>query len=87
MEYKIIHDAARNRFEIEQDDLVAYVEYRVEKGGIFDILHTVVPKPLEGRGIAAALVSRAYEHAFHQGLHLKATCSYAEAWLRRHPDF
>ncbi|MFR3100756.1 MAG: GNAT family N-acetyltransferase, partial [Parabacteroides distasonis] len=56
-------------------------------GDALDIIHTIVPKNLEGRGIAATLVETAYKYAKEQGLRPLATCSYAVVWLKRHPEF
>ena len=45
-----------------------------------------MPRPLEGQGIAAALVAAAYNYALENGLKPKATCSFAVRWLQRHPE-
>ena len=45
-----------------------------------------MPQPIEGRGIAAALVKAAYAYALANGMKPKATCSYAVKWLERHPE-
>ena len=45
-----------------------------------------VPRPIEGRGIAATLVKAAYDYALANGMKPKATCSYAVRWLERHPE-
>lgn len=84
MEYIINHLPERHLFTTEIEGYTAYVEYRLQDESL-DILHTIVPPPLEGRGIAAALVKKAYEYASEQGLKPKATCSYAVKWLERHP--
>jgi uncharacterized protein len=86
MDYEIVHLPKRNRFEVEQDELKAYVEYKFVDGAL-DILHTIVPKSLEGKGIAGALVKTAYDYARTQGLKAKATCSYAVVWLQRHTEY
>lgn len=85
MEYIVNHNPERCLFTIEVDNYIAYVEYRIHNGSL-DILHTIVPPPIEGRGIASALVKQAYEYAAEQGLEAKATCSYAVKWLERHPE-
>ena len=48
---------------------------------LLDILHTFVPKPLEGQGIASELVKFVYDYALEQGFGVSATCSYAAKWL------
>lgn len=62
MEYNIIHLPAKYRFETEVDGYTAYVQYRLSNDTL-NIIHTIVPKPIEGRGIAAALVKHAYTYA------------------------
>lgn len=85
MEYVITHQPEQKLFKTEVEGRVSFVEYRVI-GDHLDIIHTIVPKLLEGRGIAAALVKAAYDFGLRNGLKPKATCSYAVKWLERHPD-
>lgn len=85
MEYTIQHNVEQHLFETEIEGHIAYVEYRLVNNSL-DIIHTIVPQPLEGRGIAAALVKATYEYAQQNGLKPKATCSYAVRWLERHPE-
>lgn len=85
MEYKIEHQPEQKLFKTEVEGRIAFVQYRLLNGGL-DIIHTIVPRPLEGQGIAAALVKAAYDYAVANGLKPKATCSYAVAWLQRHPE-
>jgi Predicted acetyltransferase len=58
----ITHLQDKKRFEITEDGYTAYVAYELFEGGI-DITHTLVPKPLEGRGLASALVKHVLEYA------------------------
>jgi predicted GNAT family acetyltransferase len=51
------------------------------------ITHTIVPPEIGGRGIAGALVQAAVEHARAQGLKVAPHCSYADAWMRKHPQY
>lgn len=85
MEYEIEHQLEQKLFKTEVEGRTAFVQYRLLNGGL-DIIHTIVPRPLEGQGIAAALVKAAYDYAVANGLKPKATCSYAVAWLQRHPE-
>lgn len=85
-EYNVIHKPESNRFEIHEEGKVAYVEYYIHDG-FLDILHTIVPMSLENRGIGSALVKAAYDWALVEGLNPMGTCSFAAAWLQRHPDY
>jgi predicted GNAT family acetyltransferase len=86
MNFKIRHDSENSRFETRRDGCTAEVEYRL-KDGELDIIHTYVPKSIEGQGIAAALVKAAYDYALANDLKPCATCAYAVVWLKRHPSY
>ena len=83
---EIRHDAARRRFETTVDGHVGYVEYERD-GDALVVTHTIVPSEIGGRGIAAALVRTALDHARAEGLKVVPACSYADVWMRRHPDY
>ena len=83
MKSPIIHIREKKRFEMEVGGHLAYVEY-VERDGCLDIIHTCVPKPIGGRGIASELVDAAYRYADSSGLGRRGTCPYAAVWLERH---
>ncbi len=85
MEYPITHQPENKLFKTTIEGRTAFVQYRLINDSL-DIIHTIVPKPLEGQGIAAALVKTAYEYALDNNLQPKATCSYAVKWLERHPE-
>jgi len=82
----VIHNAQASRFEATIDGLLARCDYRLNEGVIL-IHHTEVPPALEGRGIAAALVRSALEHAAKEGLKVRPRCSYVRAYLGRHPEY
>ncbi len=82
MEPHITHHPETARFETIVDGHTAYVEYQLENN-VLDILHTIVPPAIEGRGLASRLVGAAYDYAEANGLTFKATCSYAILWLQR----
>jgi predicted GNAT family acetyltransferase len=49
--------------------------------------HTLVPRELEGRGIAAALVEALIADARAQGFRIVPQCSYVAAKFARNPDW
>ncbi|MDR2921168.1 MAG: N-acetyltransferase [Tannerella sp.] len=86
MDYKIVHLEDEQRFETEVDGYTGYVVYRIYDNCL-DIIHTIVPQPIEGRGIAAALVKETYTYALEHNLRPQAACSYAAVWLKRNPEY
>ena len=83
---KIRHDADAGRFSVVVDGVVAELEYRRDDGTI-TILHTGVPSPIGGRGIAGDLVRAALDHARAAGWKVEAQCSYSSAWIAKHPEY
>ena len=82
----ITHLQDKKRFEITEDGYTAYVAYELFEGGI-DITHTLVPKPLEGRGLASALVKHVLEYAGVQALKVRPTCPFVKVYVERHPQY
>ena len=70
MEYNIVDNKERSRFEVLLNGEYAFVDYRWRKGDLA-IMHTEVPKEYEGKGIAAAMVKHVLEYAKKEGLKIK----------------
>jgi len=81
----IHHDPIGQRFLATVDSLHCEASYRLADG-VMHLVHTAVPRALEGRGIAAALVSSALAEARAQGWRVRPVCSYVRAYMRRHPE-
>lgn len=82
----ITHDRAARRLETQVDGVSCELDYRLD-GGVMTITHTGVPSAVAGRGIAAALVKSALEAAREAGWKVIPACSYAAAWMERHPEY
>ena len=83
---EIQHDETGKRFLAVVDGHEAHAAYTLDNGRL-DIRHTLVPEAIGGRGVASALVKAAYDYALAHGLKPVATCAYAVAWLKRHPEY
>jgi predicted GNAT family acetyltransferase len=81
----IEHDVAGHKFTTEVDGHVGELEYTVS-GGVMSIMHTRVPPAIGGRGIAAELMKAALEAAASNQWRVRPVCSYAVAYMKRHPD-
>ncbi len=82
----IRHLADRGRFEAVVEGHTCEVDYHLQ-GAVMAITHTGVPRPLEGRGLAAALVQHALQWARSEGLKVRPVCSYVQVYMRRHPEW
>jgi predicted GNAT family acetyltransferase len=85
MEMQVVHNGAAARFETVVEGQLARANYRLEEG-VMRMVHTEVPRDLQGRGIAAALVKAALDHARTHGLKVAPVCSYVRTYMRRHPQ-
>lgn len=79
------HLPQNHRFEVHVDGAAGELVYRTH-GGVMTIVHTEVAAALGGRGIAGALVEAALDHARAEGLKVDPACSYAKAYMERHPE-
>ncbi len=82
----IVHHPIPGRFAAEVAGEQAHLDYETTDS-VMHITHTVVPDAIGGRGIAGRLVQAALDHARHEGWKVKPVCSYAEAWMRKHPEY
>ena len=80
------HDEDKRRFEWTEEGHLCVMDY-VLADGVAAFTHTGVPRPVEGRGIAADLVRTALETARLRGWRVRPVCSYVAAFMRRHPEY
>ncbi|MBV6306474.1 N-acetyltransferase [Candidimonas humi] len=88
MSRSITHNAARHRYEYTEDGVLCVLDYELrDAGATMAILHTGVPAAVGGRGVAGELTRAALDDARSRGLKVLPLCSYAAAWIARHPDY
>lgn len=82
MDPDVVHRPEQSRFEAEVDGDTAFLVY--ERAGQTAVMtHTVVPRQLEGRGIAGSLAQSAVDWARGEGLEIDPQCSYVRSWLKK----
>ena len=82
----IVHNAAKNRFELDVDGQTVFTEYR-RANGVLTFYHTLTPPALRGRGLAAKVVQAALEYARAEGLKVIPLCWYVSGHIQSHPEF
>jgi predicted GNAT family acetyltransferase len=85
MTLTIEHLPQRHCFEAIVDGQRCVADYELN-GAVMTITHTYVPPALEGRGIAGQLTEAMLQHARSHRLKVRPLCSYARAYMRRHPE-
>jgi predicted GNAT family acetyltransferase len=86
MEFQVINNIEEKQFEVHIDDETAVLQYRFGDGMIW-LMHTEVPKDLEGKGIASALAHFGLEWAKDNNMKAKVLCPYVVVYLKRHPEY
>lgn len=86
-ENRFVHNIARHRYELHVGEGMAVAEYKTDSAGVVSIVHTGVPKELEGRGIGAELISRVLGSLREEGKKVRPVCSFVKVYIQRHPEW
>ena len=81
----VIDNQAGSRFEVRTGGHLAELIYH-RNGDRLALIHTEVPKELEGEGMGGRLVTAAVDRAAREDLTIVPFCPFARDWLERHPD-
>jgi len=81
----VSHDAATGQFTADVEGSHAHLDYTLIDN-VMTITHTRVPPAIGGRGVAAELMRTALATARGAGWSVKPACSYAAAYMVRHPQ-
>jgi|SRR6185503_19568893 len=83
---EVVNNTERRQFEIHEGEHLARLTYRL-RGDVLDLIHTEVPRELEGQGYANELATAALEYAAQNSLLVKPTCPFVQAFIIRHPSY
>ena len=75
-----------HRFELDLDGHTAFATYQ-RTDGVLTILHTEVPKELNGRGIGSKLVRGLLDIARREGVKVLPLCPFVAAYMDKHPEY
>lgn len=78
-------NAAKHRYELVEAEGVSFADYR-DVDGVRVILHVETPAAAQGKGYAQKLMDAIVAEARAKNLPLRASCSYAVAYFKRHPQ-
>jgi predicted GNAT family acetyltransferase len=85
-ELPLINNTDIHNFELFVDGHRAFIDYQ-QRGNKFFLIHTEVPRELEGRGVAAALVEKTFKYLEANNFKMVPYCEYIKAYLKRHPEW
>jgi predicted GNAT family acetyltransferase len=83
---EVTRNPTENRFETVIDGYLCKLDY-IQDGKNFVITHVGVHPELRGQGIAGKIVEVSLEYARENDLRVVPMCSYAAAYIRRHPEY
>jgi uncharacterized protein len=83
---EITDNTARGRFELEEEEKLAFANYRLE-GNVLVLPHVEADPALRGKGAAGRLMSGVLELARERGWKVRPICGYAAAYIERHPEY
>ena len=86
MELEVKDNPAQHRFETNIEGHTAFIVYKL-RPGVITVLHTEVPRQLEGRGIAATMTKYVLNFTAANDLQLVPLCPYMRAYLKKHPEY
>jgi len=81
----ILNNQEQEQFEYRSNDDLAVLQYRIRNNTLY-IMHTGVPKSMEGQGVGVALVKKVLAFVEEKQYDLKVYCPFARAYLIRHPE-
>jgi predicted GNAT family acetyltransferase len=81
---QINHDSRTRRLSAELEGQTGLLDYELDDK-VMSITHVRVPAPIGGRGVAAELTRSALDLAAANGWTVKPVCTYAIAYMKRHP--
>lgn len=86
MDLKISRNDEAKEFQAEFEGHKIYIEFIAAKGRIY-LVHTEVPKGLEGRGLGSAIVRGTLELIEANNNVLFPLCPFVASYIRRHPEW
>ncbi|MFM7121453.1 MAG: GNAT family N-acetyltransferase [Gammaproteobacteria bacterium] len=81
----VTDNEARQRFELVVDGEIVFADYR-RRGDVLVVPHVEAPIALRGTGASARLMEGVLALIRTRGERIVPTCSWAAAYLRRHPE-
>lgn len=82
----LLNNKSQQQYELTVEGYRSFIDYEIKDNTIY-LTHTEVPEELEGQGVAAEMVEKAFHDIEKRGLKLVPYCSYVGIYLKRHPEW
>lgn len=84
---ELLINTEKKCFELQIENHVAFVEFRLNNENILSLTHTEVPKALEGKGVGSAIVEKVLNYMQEQNYLLAPLCPFIAKYVIRHPEW
>lgn len=85
-EIPLVDNKEKHNFEFVVDNHRSFIDYVIKYDHVY-LIHTEVAPELEGRGVAAAMVTKTLEYIESDNRKIVPRCSYVLDYLERHPEW
>lgn len=82
----LVNNGLAQQFELKIDGVTSVIEYKLSGKRIF-LMHTTVPKSLEGKGVGTAILEKALHYIDEHQLRLIPLCSATKDYIKVHPEW
>lgn len=86
MEANFSNNIEKQRFELELDEMISFIDYRLD-GNTITMWHTEVPKELGGKGIGSMIAAKALDYAIIHDLKVVPTCTFIADFICKNPRY
>ncbi len=83
-ETELVNNKTMHNFELIIEGRRSFIDYKTTDDKVH-LIHTEVPKELQGKGVAAILVEKTFQYLEEHRLKVVPSCSYIQHFLKRHP--
>ena len=83
---QIVNNKTNYQFETTVEDHKAVLQYRIKEETMF-FMHTGVPKPIEGQGIASKLAKFGLDYAIENKMSIVIYCPFVVAYVQKHQEY
>ncbi len=84
---EVILNTERNRFELEIENQIAFIEFDKIEPNILDFVHTEVPEELSGKGIGSKLAKSALQYCKDNNLKVIPSCPFIKTYIEKHSEW
>ena len=84
---QVLVNSEKSRFELDVNGTLAVIEFEKIEPNILDLIHTLVPEELGGKGVGSKLVSGALQYCKDNNLLIIPSCSFVKSYIDKHPEW